>query len=175
MANRMYVAIGLDKEQLEMCEHPKSSPYMQTAHLIFARHDKEAFAKAKRRLGNPPRIVKQIGIFCADDVGKQQFNAGRLGDKVDSVTIVDNNDTQEGILVSLVNPKVGKRSLGCEHWPEKAEMQGGDQLEDGRVIHHVADGIVFLVGDNNPIPFEHFAPTSLPGVWKLVKIKATNV
>jgi len=113
MANKMYMAIGLDKQQLEMCQHPKSSPYMQTAHLIFARHDKEAYGKAKRQLGNPPRIVRQIGLFVADDIGKQeqQFDRDGLGDRVNRITIFDRSDTQEGLLVTLDNPKVGKRSI----------------------------------------------------------------
>jgi len=109
MAKKMYLTIGLDKEQMEMSHHPKRSPYMQTARLVFARNAKEASAKAKKLLGNPPHTVKQIGVFCADLSG-QKLRDGGPGSATDvrHLGVTDCNDTGEGLLVGIGKTRAAK-------------------------------------------------------------------
>jgi len=102
MASKMYVAIGLDKDQQEMfCtpngSHPKNSPYARTALVIFAHSDEQAAKRAKKRLGNVPMVVKQVGNVGIDLRG-QEFHHN-TETKVDEFWLGDYNDTREGLLV----------------------------------------------------------------------------
>lgn len=125
---KMFIAIGLDNQQLEMCQHPKSSPYMQTANLIFARDKKAARNKAKKLLGNSPRVLQQIGILAADLTGQEVRDQSSL---IESMFVTDCNDTNEGILVGVemlseakatVCLQKSENAFTCEHLQAASEL-----------------------------------------------------
>jgi hypothetical protein len=111
--NRMYIAIGLDAEREAMLGYPtacpflRTSPYLQTAFLVFARSLREATGKARKLLGNSPKIVRQIGAFATHNLGEQpQPDMSMLSDAaLSEVADLSVNDyesvTRDGVLVAL--------------------------------------------------------------------------
>ena len=108
----MYLAIGADLERVEACDHPKHSPYMQHAMLLFATGEAEAKSKAKKLLGSATSVITQIGYFSADVSGQRlHTNTNSEAAQVNWFHVGDYNDTDEGILV-CVNTKARSAKAG---------------------------------------------------------------
>lgn len=98
MANNMFVALGWNSNALEAHHHPKTSPYLQSAVLIFAPTKEQAFYKAKKLLGDEPKIVKQISWLKAD-FKEQILNSD--SHTCQGILVADFNDTGEGLHIHI--------------------------------------------------------------------------
>jgi len=57
---------------------------------------------------------------------------------------------------------------------QQRHPQRGDTCSNGWVVDYVAEGVVWFVGEDNPIPLEHIARTDKPNTWKLVGIPSVE-
>ena len=101
---QMYLAVGLRDAEVEAFDkpnggHPKSSLYSQAAVLFFASGELDALQKAQAYLGNPPKVIQQVGQFVAY-LDNRKFDLGSFIGP-DGIYIKDTNDPEEGVRVLI--------------------------------------------------------------------------
>jgi hypothetical protein len=126
---KMYIAIGLFEEDVEIYAEPDGpfkmdSPYLQSATIVFAENTEDATRLAEESLGHAPTVIKQVGRFYVD-LSRQQLHGN--SDVTQAIGLMDCNDTDEGVLVSFTGSENGF-GAGIDPATGKVTRFGEDQL-----------------------------------------------